>query len=256
MRLRIDLAYDGAGFRGFARQPDQRTVQGVLEDALSRLCGHAVVTTVAGRTDAGVHASGQVVHCDVDPDARPVANLDRMRSALDHLCGQDVTVWRVRRVPATFDARFSAAQRRYRYRLCDAVAMDPLWRHRTWHVGPPSLDTSAMTEAGQRLIGEHVFASFCRKREGDALIRRVDRVAVRRGASGLVVVGVDGASFCHQMVRSIVGTLVEVGARRKEPGWVAEVLDARDRAAAGAVAPPHGLTLTSVSYRGTPAAGR
>ncbi|MPZ74227.1 MAG: tRNA pseudouridine(38-40) synthase TruA [Nitriliruptorales bacterium] len=256
VRLRIDLAYDGTDFRGFARQPDQRTVQAVLEDALARLCGAAVGTTGAGRTDAGVHASGQVVHCDVDPTARPVQDLDRMRAALDHLCGGDVTVWRVRRVPASFDARFSATQRRYRYRLCDAVAMDPAWRRRTWHVGPPTLDIGLMEQGGGHLVGEHVFASFCRKREGDALVRRLDRIAVRRGSGGLVVVGVVGAAFCHQMVRSIVGTLVEVGAGRQMPAWVGEVVAAEDRQVAGPVAPPHGLTLTGVSYRGTRSAAR
>ena len=248
VRLRIDLAYEGTGFRGFARQPDQRTVQGVLEDALSLFYGVAVTTTGAGRTDAGVHAAGQVAHCDVPADARNLGDLARAREALDHLCGADLTVWRVRRVSRSFDARFSATQRRYRYRLCDAVAMDPGWRYRTWHVGPPTLDIAAMEEGGAQLVGEHVFASFCRRREGDALVRRIDRIAVRRGTGGLVVVAVDGASFCHQMVRSVVGTLVEVGVGRRAPAWVAEALDARDRAAAGAVAPPHGLTLTHVRY--------
>ena len=248
MRLRIDLAYDGSRFRGFARQPDQRTVQGVLEAALEQVTGATVPTTAAGRTDAGVHASGQVVHCDVPPEARIVTDLQRARDALDHLCGPEVTVWRVRRVPHTFDARFSAVQRRYRYRLCDAVAMDPTWRHRTWHVGPPALDAAAMEAGGGFLLGEHVFASFCRKKEGDALVRRIDRVAVRRGTGGLVVVGVDGAAFCHQMVRSVVGSLVEVGAARRTPEWIGAVLEARDRQAAGPVAPPHGLTLTAVRY--------
>lgn len=247
-RLRLDLAYDGGGFRGFARQPDQRTVQGVLEHALTTLFGEPIATTGAGRTDAGVHAAGQVVHCEVPQGSRYDSDWGRLREALDHLCGQDVTIWRVRRVPASFDARFSATQRRYRYRLCDAVAMDPAWRFRTWHVGPPALDREAMEAGGQHLVGEHVFASFCRKREGDALVRRIDRVAVRRGVGGLVVVGVDGAAFCHQMVRSVVGSLVEVGAGRRPPAWIAEALAAQDRAAAGAVAPPHGLTLTAVRY--------
>lgn len=188
------------------------------------------------------------MHCDVAVDARAAGDLDRLRGALDHLCGDDITIWRVRRVPQSFDARFSAKQRRYRYRLCDAVAMDPAWRHRTWHIGPPALDITAMEAAGAHLVGEHVFASFCRRKEGDALVRRIDRVAVRRGVGGLVVVGVDGAAFCHQMVRSIVGTVVEVGAGKRDPSWVAGVLAAQDRAAAGAVAPPHGLTLTAVRY--------
>ena len=247
-RLRIDLAYDGSGFRGFARQPDQRTVQGVVEEALARLFGGPVATVGAGRTDAGVHASGQVMHADVSAAARPLGDLPRLRAALDHLCGPDVTIWRVRRVPAGFDARFSAVQRRYRYRLCDAVAMDPGWRHRTWHVGPPALDVAAMEAGAQHLVGEHAFASFCRRKDGDALVRRIDRIAVRRGVGGLVVVGVDGAAFCHQMVRSIVGSLVEVGAGKRAPVWMGDVLAAQDRAAAGAVAPPHGLTLTAVRY--------
>ncbi len=248
IRLRIDLAYDGARFSGFARQSDQRTVQGVVEDALATLFRVPTATTGAGRTDAGVHASGQVVHCDVPAGARHAQDLVRLRGALDHLCGEDVTIWRVRRVPRTFNARFSATQRRYRYRLCDAVAMDPAWRYRTWHVGPPALDTTTMGAGGQHLVGEHVFASFCRRREGDALVRRIDRIAVRRGVGGLVVVGVDGPAFCHQMVRSVVGSLVEVGAGRREPRWIADALEAQDRAAAGPVAPPHGLTLTAVRY--------
>lgn len=247
-RLRIDLAYDGTDFRGFARQRDQRTVQGVVEDALALLCGQPVSVTVAGRTDAGVHASGQVVTCDVPDDARLLADLDKARASLDRMCGRDITVWRVRRVARSFDARFSATQRRYRYRLCDAVAMDPAWRLRTWHTGPPTLDVAAMEAGGAYLVGEHVYASFCRKREGDALVRRIDRIAVRRGVGGLVVVGVDGAAFCHQMVRSIVGTLAEVGAGRQRPEWVRDVLAAQDRQAAGPVAPPHGLTLTAVRY--------
>ena len=248
IRLRIDLAYDGAGFRGFARQPDQRTVQGVLEEALAVLFGRPVASTGAGRTDAGVHASGQVISCDVPADSRYSDDLVRLRAALEHLCSDDISIWRVRRVPASFDARFSATQRRYRYRLCDAVAMDPAWRFRTWHVGPPRLDVAAMEVGGGHLVGEHVFASFCRKRDGDALVRRIDRVAVRRGVGGLVVVGVDGAAFCHQMVRSIVGCLVEVGAAKRPQEWVGDVLAAQSRAAAPTVAPPHGLTLTAVRY--------
>ena len=248
VRLRIDLAYDGRSFHGFARQPDQRTVQGVLEDALTRVFGAGVATTCAGRTDAGVHATGQVVHCDVPADARVLADLERTRSALEHLSGQDVTIWRVRRVPSSFDARFSATQRRYRYRVCDAAAMNPLWRYDTWHVGLPQLDVAAMEQGGAHLLGEHVFASFCRKKEGDALVRRVDRLVVRRGPGGLATVGVEGPAFCHQMVRSIVGCLVAVGAGRQSPKWVRDVLEAQDRNAAGTVAPPHGLTLVGVRY--------
>jgi tRNA pseudouridine38-40 synthase len=139
-------------------------------------------------------------------------------------------------------------QRRYRYRLCDAVAMDPLWRFDTWHIGPPQLDVAAMERGGAHLLGEHVFASFCRKREGDALVRRVDRLFVRRGSRGLVTVSVEGPAFCHQMVRSIVGCLTAVGTGRQSADWVGDVLAAQDRQVAGAVAPPHGLTLVGVRY--------
>jgi tRNA pseudouridine38-40 synthase len=250
VRLRIDLAYDGSGFRGFARQRDQRTVQGVLEDALSRLFQDTITTTGAGRTDAGVHATAQTVHCDVPSHARLAGDLDRLRDAVAALCGPDIAVRRVRRVPATFDARFSATQRRYRYRIADGVAPDPLRRHDTWHAGPPPLDAAAMHAAGQHLVGEHDFSSFCRRSGDQHLVRRIDRIRVRRTAADLVVVAVDGAAFCHQMVRSLAGCLVEVGRGRRSPDWIAHVLEARNRQAAGPVAPPHGLTLVGVRYSG------
>ena len=246
--MRIDLAYDGGGFRGFARQPDQVTVQGVLEDALARLAGTAVATVGAGRTDAGVHATAQTVHVDASGDSRLVRDLDRARSALDAMCGPQITIWRVRRVPASFDARFSATQRRYRYRLCDRDAMAPLWRHDTWQVGGPTLDVDAMHAGAQSLVGEHDFSSFCRRRGDQHLIRRIDYVRVHRVRAGLVAVDLAGRAFCHQMVRSVAGCLLAVGRGRRPLGWPADVLAARDRHAVGQVAPPHGLTLTGVRY--------
>ena len=249
VRIRVDLAYDGSGFAGFARQPAQRTVQGVLEDALERLCGEPVETIGAGRTDRGVHATAQTVHADVPADARLLHDFDRARGALDAICGPEIAVWRVRRVPAMFDARFSATQRRYRYRICDAAAMSPLWRHDTWHAGPPALDVDAMEAGGRHLLGEHDFSSFCRRGHPErTLVRRVDRLAVRRERYGLVVVAVGGKAFCHQMVRSLTGCLVAVGRGARAPGWVADVLAAHDRQAVGQIAPPHGLTLVGVSY--------
>jgi tRNA pseudouridine38-40 synthase len=223
-------------------------VQGVLEEALATLAGEPVATVCAGRTDAGVHATAQVVHCDVPAGARLLADLERTRNALEKLCGPEVTVWRVRRVPASFDARFSATQRRYRYRLCDAPAMSPLWRHDTWHVGPPVLDVEAMQAGGAHLLGEHDFSSFCRRAADQHLTRRIDLLEVRRGSGGLVVLRVEGKAFCHQMVRSVTGCLVRVGQGTRPPEWVAEALAARDRHAVGQIAPPHGLTLTGVSF--------
>lgn len=249
VRVRIDLAYDGSGFAGFARQADQRTVQGVLETALERLCGVPVMTTCAGRTDRGVHALAQTVHADVASDARLLGDLDRARQAVGRMCGPEITVWRVRRVPSTFDARFSATQRRYRYRIGDAAALSPLWRHDTWFLGAPRLDVEAMQAGGQHLVGEHDYSSFCRRRAGEHLLRRIDRLAVRRERAGLVTVAVDGKAFCHQMVRSVVGCLVAVGRGDRPPEWVGQVLAARDRQAVGRIAPPHGLTLVGVSYR-------
>ena len=248
VRLRIDLAYDGTGFRGFARQPGQPTVQGVLEDALARLTGTSVATVCAGRTDAGVHAAAQTVHVDAPRDSRLVRDPDRARGALDAMCGPAITIWRVRRVPASFDARFSATQRRYRYRLCDRDAMAPSWRHDTWHVGGPALDVAAMHAGARALVGEHDFSSFCRRRDDQHLIRRIDRVSVHRVQAGLVAVDVVGRAFCHQMVRSVTGCLLAVGRGRRPAAWTGEVLAARDRQAVGQVAPAHGLTLTGVSY--------
>jgi tRNA pseudouridine38-40 synthase len=249
VRIRIDLAYDGGGFAGFARQPGQRTVQGILEDALAKLAGTPAETTVAGRTDRGVHAIAQTVHCDLPADARLLRDLDRARAALDAICGPEVGIWRVRRVPSTFDARFSAIQRRYRYQICDAAAMNPLWRHHTWHLGPPPLDVVAMEAAGHHLLGEHDFSSFCRQRDEETLVRRIDRLTVRRERAGLVGVAIAGKAFCHQMVRSVTGCLVAVGRGKHPPDWAADVLAARDRQAVGQVAPPHGLTLSGVTYR-------
>lgn len=218
-------------------------MQGVLEDALSRFVGQEVPTTVAGRTDRGVHAHRNVVHADVP--ARVDEN--RLRAALDRMCGDAITIWRVRTVPASFDARFSASRRRYAYRLCDAEAMDPTWRHVTWHVGR-ALDQRLMESEGQVLVGEHDFTSFCRRSGDRHLRRRIDVLAVRRRARGLLVVRIEGKAFCQQMVRSITGCLVAVGSGQRGPGWLAGVLSARDRQTAAAVAPPHGLTLVGVSY--------
>lgn len=251
IRLRIDLAYDGSAFRGFAAQPGLRTVEGVLADAIGKLAGTAVALTVAGRTDKGVHAASQTVHVDVPVDSRIGRAPEGARSALDGICGPEIAIWRVRAVPATFDARFSANQRRYRYHLCDAQAMDPRWRHDTWHVGPPRLDTESMDQGGSHLLGEHDFSSFCRQPSPGAprhLVRRVDRLVVRRRPRGHVEVAVEGPAFCHQMVRSVVGCLLRVGRGQRDSGWVREVLAARDRQAVGQVAPPRGLVLVGVSY--------
>ena len=258
VRLRVDLAYDGAPFAGFARQPDQVTVQGELERVLARTLDQPAALTVAGRTDRGVHALAQVVHLDVDARveraARALADLGVLRDRLDHQVGPAITVWTVRRVGPLFDARFSATARRYRYRLVDAPAADPIRRHDRWHV-PGPLSVPDMRAAGVELLGEHDFAAYCRKAPGRTTMRRLDHLRLSRPVPGQVDVVLEGPAFCHQQVRSIVGGLVEVGRGRKEPGWLGDVLRAGDRQAAARVAPPHGLTLEAVRYgRGVPAA--
>jgi tRNA pseudouridine38-40 synthase len=258
LRLRIDLAYDGAPFAGFARQPDQVTVQGTLEGALSRVLGQPVDLTCAGRTDRGVHALAQVVHLDVDTSTavaqRSLGDVlagartgTELRRRLDRLVGPAITVWQVLRVPPTFHARFSATGRGYRYRLADDEALAPLERFDRWHVATP-LVIGPMRDAAAHLTGEHDFAAFCRKVPGRSTVRRLDRIAITRPAPGEVHVRLAGQAFCHNQVRAIVGCLVEVGRGRWEAGRVGEVLASRDRQRLARVAPPHGLTLERVSF--------
>lgn len=251
VRLRIDLAYDGAPFVGFARQPDLVTVQGTLEDAASRLFGQAVTTVCAGRTDRGVHAFAQVCHLDIDRDVErarhALEDLDSFRRKLDHACGPSITIWQVRRVSDDFDARRSAQERTYRYKLADDPLIAPLDRFEQWWIGEP-LSVTRMREAAQLLLGEHDFAAFCRRREGASTRRRLTQATITRAHPGRVDVRFIGTAFCHQQVRSMVGCLVEVGRGTRPPEWIAEVLDSQDRSLAARVAPPHGLTLERVSY--------
>lgn len=265
-RLRLDLAYDGTAFSGWARQPALRTVQGVLEDALAvvlRTAAHGVPAphvTVAGRTDAGVHARGQVAHVDVPPD---VLEAVRGRSAptaqaalVSRLAGvlpPDLVVHRVTRAPDGFDARFSALRRRYAYRICDdSAARDPLSRaHVLWHRRP--LDVAAMDAAAGSLVGRHDFAAYCKPREGATTIRTLERFAWSRGEpgsadAGLVVATVQADAFCHSMVRALVGACVAVGEGRRPVAWPAGLLVGRRRDAGAAVVAAHGLTLEEVGY--------
>ena len=251
IRVRIDLGYDGGGFHGFARQPDVATVQGELEGALERLLGWEVATTCAGRTDRGVHAWAQVVHLDVDADrpraARFLRDLDDTRDRIDAMVGPAITIWAVRTVDADFDARFSATERRYRYLLADSALIDPLERHRLWHVGE-ALRLTPMRAGAQHLLGEHDFAAFCRTTADRHAVRRLDRITISRPSPGRLVVRLTAPAFCHQQVRSIVGCLAAVGRGDREPQWVAHVLASRDRSRAAPVAPPEALVLEGVSY--------
>ncbi|WP_277552116.1 tRNA pseudouridine(38-40) synthase TruA [Kocuria oceani] len=273
VRVRIDLAYDGAPFAGWARQPGLPTVQGSLEDALAVLVRREVRVVVAGRTDTGVHARGQVVHLDLTPEewrglARgrgedPGAALERrLTGALGHVLGRGrregglpespgaVVVRRAAAAPAGFDARFSAVSRRYSYRIDDGAAgHDPLTRHLTWWT-KDELDAGAMAAAVQELVGLHDFLSFCRPREGATTVREVLAVSVERDRDGLVVLGIEADAFCHHMVRSVVGAAARVGAGREGRDWLGRRLADRVRDARVLLAPPHALVLEEVRYPG------
>jgi tRNA pseudouridine38-40 synthase len=239
---RLDLAYDGTGFHGYARQPAVRTVQGELEAALERHLG-SVETFVAGRTDRGVHASGQVASFDTDADV----DVDRLRRSLNRMLGPEISVLALRRCGPGFHARFSATGRAYTYLVLDREAPDPFLARTAWHYGHP-LDAGRMGAAAAQFVGEHDFASLCRAAEGRSTVRRVREASWRRVRQGLLAFDVAATSFCHQMVRSMVALCVEVGRGRVEPDAVPAIIAARDRAAAKGVAPPHGLTLVRVDY--------
>nr|WP_309712949.1 tRNA pseudouridine(38-40) synthase TruA [Pseudolysinimonas sp.] len=263
-RIRLDLAYDGGGFAGWAKQPGLRTVQGELETALAtifRKVGAAPTITVAGRTDVGVHATGQVVH--VDLEAAQVADLDRPRRGgpapigltalvrrLNGIAGAsgDVQVQRATFAPPGFDARFSAVWRRYEYRIADAAALrDPRRRgFEVWH--PTALDGDAMDEAARSLLGLHDFASFCRPREGATTIRTLQEFGWARDADGVLVAHARADAFCRSMVRALVGACVAAGDGRLATRRVPELRDATARTAEFAVAPAKGLTLAEVGY--------
>ena len=244
MRLRLDLSYDGTGFRGWAVQPGLRTVQGEIEAAIAMILRlpRSAQLTCAGRTDAGVHARGQVAHVDLD-DVDPKHLERRLRRLLpDDIVLRSLTV-----AAEGFDARFAALERRYAYRMFDGPpGPDPLTRTSVvrW---PRRLDVEAMNAAGDRLVGEHDFASFCKKREGATTIRTLRQLStVREGDSLETTVRAD--AFCHSMVRSLMGLLVAVGERRYEPEWTDEVLARATRDARVMVMPPHGLVLEEVVY--------
>ena len=256
MRLRLDLAYDGSAFHGWARQTRLRTVQEEVERALDlvlRTTGSAL--TVAGRTDTGVHARGQVAHVDVDPGALEGArgrSVDPATAALTRrlngVLDADARVLAVREAPPGFDARFSAVWRRYAYRIADSAAVaDPLHRSHVLTWSRP-LDLDLMNEASQELLGQQDFASFCRKREGATTIRSLLDLHWERDDGGLAVATVRADAFCHHMVRSLVGCLIAVGEGRHAPDWAGEVLRQRERRGVVKVAHAHGLTLEEVGY--------
>ena len=257
VRIRLDLGYDGTDFSGWAAQPGRRTVEGELSAALTTVLrsAEAVRLTVAGRTDAGVHARGQVAHADLArgdwaavPGRSDRAPEDALRSRLAGVLPPDVAVARVAVAPAGFDARFSAISRRYLYRLADDVAThDPLRRRETVTVRG-HLDPHAMNEAAYLLVGLHDFAAFCKQREGATTVRTLLGLSWERGPDGVVEGTVVADAFCHSMVRALVGALVPVGDGRRDVDWPAEVLTGGVRDPGVRVMPPHGLSLEAVTY--------
>jgi tRNA pseudouridine38-40 synthase len=253
VRVRLDLAYDGTAYSGWAMQPGRRTVCGELTSALSTVLRRAVTLVVAGRTDAGVHASGQVAHLDLAAEVWD-EHEERLLRRLSAVLPPDVRVWSAGVAPSGFDARFAAVGRRYAYRVSDSpYGPHPLRRNDvTWH--PRPVDDALMNEAAAALLGEHDFASFCKKREGATTIRCLTRLEWAREAptsltpGGLLVADVRADAFCHSMVRSLVGALLAVGEGRRPVTDPGRILAECVRSPEVKVAPPQGLTLEEVVY--------
>jgi tRNA pseudouridine38-40 synthase len=243
VRIRLVVSYLGTGFHGFVVQPGLTTVAGALTAALERQLRHTVELVVAGRTDAGVHARGQVVSFD----ARADVDLVRMQRNLNRTLRPAIAVRSAETVAGDFSARYSATGRRYRYTVCNRPVADPFTAGWTWHVEAP-LDLAGMRLACDPLYGEQDFSSFCRRPPTGSLVRLVREARWVDEGDGMLRFEIEASSFCHQMVRSVVGTLVEVGRGKRRAGDMAGIIRARDRSVAAPPAPPHGLCLWEVTY--------
>jgi tRNA pseudouridine38-40 synthase len=254
LRIRLDLAYDGTNFSGWSKQPDRRTVQSELESALQKLTRVPVETIVAGRTDAGVHATGQVVHVDIpDMENGPYAkkvewNLSDLAYRLNRILDEDVRIVDVSIAPVGFHARFSALRRRYGYKILDGNrSILPLSRFDVapWYRG---LNVDLINESSALLLGEHDFAAFCKYRPGGTTIRSLETFSWRRNEDGYLVAEIVADAFCYSMVRNLVGAVVCVADGRFPTQWVKDVLDNRQRISDSLVFPSRGLTLVHVDY--------
>lgn len=246
MRFRLDLSYDGTNFSGWGVQPRLRTVQGEIEDALQMILRLKQPSrlTVAGRTDTGVHARGQVAHVDLADDVEA----EHLRRRLRNLLPKDIQVRDLQPAPSGFDARFSALERHYIYRICDEpVGPDPLSRGFVLHHFR-RLDVTAMNYASQHLLGQHNFAAFCRPREGATTIRTLLDLSSARRDDGIIETTVVADAFCHTMVRSLMGAIMVIGAAKYEPRWAGSILAAQIRRPDLEVMPACGLTLEEVTY--------
>jgi tRNA pseudouridine38-40 synthase len=243
-RLRIDLAYDGTNFSGWAIQPDRRTVQEVVETALSTVAQSPAQTIVAGRTDAGVHATGQVIHVDL-PET---LELDDLAYKLNRILDEDVRINKIEIAPTAFHARFSALRRYYEYRILDEnKVIQPLARLNTASWYRP-LDVDVMNRASAFLLGTHNYAAFCKYREGATTIRTLETYQWRRDEQGCLVADVVADAFCYSMVRNLVGAIVCVADGRKDPQWISTLLEDKERVSDSLVFPARGLTLYKVDY--------
>jgi tRNA pseudouridine38-40 synthase len=246
--LKFTVSYDGGAYAGWQVQPDKPTVQGTFEATWQRLTQEPIRVTAAGRTDAGVHALGQVVGLATETR---LSN-DELHRGLNALLPDDIAVITIEDAREGFHATYDAVGKRYRYHIHNARSPSVFTRHYVWHY-PQPLDAAAMHRAGQSLVGRHDFSSFeTAGSERPDSIRTIHELSVSRGRDELadcVTIDVSGDGFLYNMVRTIVGTLVEVGAGKRDVGWPAEVLAARDRRQAGQTAPPYGLFLVSVEYK-------
>lgn len=247
VRVRMLVAYDGSTFHGFAVQRNVRTVGGAILEALEKVVRHPVELTCAGRTDKGVHAWGQVVHVDLESDR--TEDLEGIQRSLNKLLAPAVVIREIGAAPDGFDARFSATARHYRYTILNSAVPDPFLAKTAWQVEAP-LDLRSMQAAADPLIGEHDFAAFCRRPPGNEgpLVRRVSDARWHDLGEGRLRFDISANAFCHQMVRSVVGTLVDVGLGKLKAGDIAWILRTADRQQAGQLAPPRGLVLWHVDY--------
>ena len=243
-RLRLDLSYDGTNFSGWAIQPDRRTVQQCIEEAIRTVAQAKAETIVAGRTDAGVHATGQVIHVDV-PES---LELDDLAYKLNRILDEDIRINQTQVAPTAFHARFSALRRYYEYRILDENrVIPPLARFNTapWYRG---LEVDQMNDASALLLGTHDFAAFCKFREGATTIRTLETYKWRRDRDGYLVGDVVADAFCYSMVRNLVGAIVCVADGRKESDWISTLLENKERVSDSLVFPARGLSLYKVDY--------
>jgi tRNA pseudouridine38-40 synthase len=248
-RLRIDVAYDGTAFFGWATQPDKRTIQDLVESAVACISRSSVESVVAGRTDAGVHATGQVIHVDLPETVFADGLTYRdLRYKLNRILDEDVRIMEISDAPEGFHARFSALRRIYTYKIVDNnEVIAPLSRYDVapWY---RPLDVDLINKASALVLGHHDFAAFCKFKEGGTTIRTLEKYQWRRDSQGLLTAEVVADAFCYSMVRNLVGAVICVADGRKDPSWIQELLANKERVSDSLVFPARGLSLTRVEY--------